>query len=199
MGFCFDILFSHSQGVQPKLNRALAGEARLPGCLRNWPRAPQVFLVLIHISERERCTAPCDLRCFSAWQVLRCLSAALLLSPPGKESPPIQSLTSIADSTSAKLFKDSERQIAVSYPPTPPHTPPHPHPPSSSVSPPLSSLLSSLLPSTSSLSPPACSAVALSESSEFPVHCSVSAWKRHRCRRLVHYKKQREKKEPMMG
>lgn len=44
----------------------------------------------------------------------------------------------------------------------------------------------------SSFSPPARDAVALSESSEFPVHCSVSAWKHHRCQRLVSFKENRE-------
>lgn len=36
----------------------------------------------------------------------------------------------------------------------------------------------------SSISPPAWAAVALSESPEFPIHCSVSAWKHHRCQLL---------------
>lgn len=62
--------------------------------------------------------------------------------------------------------------------------------PSSSPAP-----LSSASAQPSSLSPPACAAVALSESSEFPVHCSVSAWKHHRCRHLVSYKKKKGRKK----
>lgn len=50
-----------------------------------------------------------------------------------------------------------------------------------------------------SFSPPAWAAVALSESSEFPVHCSVSAWKHRRCQRLVSYKKNKKKQEKVMG
>lgn len=45
---------------------------------------------------------------------------------------------------------------------------------------------------SSSFSPPARAALALSESSEFPIHCSVSAWKHHRCQRLVSCKENRE-------
>lgn len=87
-------------------------------------------------------------------------------------------MTSKTDSKSAKHFKDSEKQITVSSPVLP----------SSSASP----LLHWAAAKPSSLSPPAWAAVALSESSEFPVHCSVSTWKRHRCWLSVHYKKREE-------
>lgn len=46
---------------------------------------------------------------------------------------------------------------------------------------------------SSSFSPPAWAAVALSESSEFPVHCSVSGWKHHRCQHLVSFIEKKNK------
>lgn len=180
MGLCSGRLFSHSKAVQPKLKRALAGKAILPENLWNWPQAPQAFLVLIQISE-SAALHPVIYGAFlhhkfcAVWARLP-FFLHLWTKPVNTIIPP---LTSKTDSMAAKHFKDSEKQITVS--PSP----------SSHLLLPLPSLHSAAA-KPSSLSPPAWAAVALSESSEFPIHCSVSTWKRHRCWHLVHYKKKRE-------
>lgn len=69
-------------------------------------------------------------------------------------------------------------------------------PPSSPSSPLLSSCTACA--HISPFSPPAWVAVALSESSEFPVHCSVSAWKHHRCQHLVKLQKKKNKESDGM-
>lgn len=171
--FAFRGRFFISKAVRPKLNWTHWLRKQICWNLfENWPHIQQSFMLWFSFQSVQ--TICGDLWRFSASQAfaVRACLPSLFHSQPANKTPQYNhplwplNLTACLLNTS-KIQRSKSFSLFV---------------PLSSVPSPLYLYCMCVCPS--SISPPAWAAVALSESPEFPIHCSVSAWKHHRCQLL---------------